>query len=456
VDTNAKNIAFPSIGKFNPPCIQNTYLISDIMPNLLIISSCFPPQSDVGGIRPAMMAKYLRAYGWKIYVLTRDYGNDSGRKDLLMDLGRIVPENDLLRIEVSSAQEIHYLKTRGLLGKLRDVLMIEKAFPPGVFDSLWPVAVDNYGKRKNHIDAIWATAPDFAPIRIGRDLSVLLGVPYVADFRDITEQESTKDCNWRRRLLRIRANIRRKMLVRKATFLTSVSSYHCHTLSAKTGKPCNLIYNGYDSDLFQPVPPTETNCFRIVYMGRILSINLQNPILLFEALDSLIYKGQIDPNKVEILFYATEPELVKSITKRFRSSELCRLHSRIDYKDVPKILSSSSLLLLLTEYERKGILTTKLFEYLAMERPILCVRTETDSEIASIVKKAKVGYAGDNLEAAKKFILNCYTQWRLKGYSSVDPDRAYIEQFSRKQQAKNLSDLLYRVIDPSKDRKLTG
>ena len=417
------------------------------MPKLLIICDSFPPQSDVGGLRPAMMAKYLPIYGWEPYVLTRDYGHDHASRDEKMHLGSIVTDSHLVRVEVTLQEERNYLIRRGLYSTLRDTVTMEKAFPPGVFDMMWAVARDGYGKTG--LDAIWATTPDFTSLRLGRDLSERLGVPWVADFRDIGEQEDGIAAGWRLRLLRLRSALRRKMLVRNATYLPSVSSFHCRTLEAKTGKPCDLIYNGYDSDLFRPIEPVRTDRFRIVYTGRILSKNIRNPSLLFAALDTLISEGRIDAKHVEIFFYATELKILHSIAGRFRSGTLCRVHERMEYEDIPKLLRNASVLLLLSEYERHGILTTKLFEYLAMERPILCVRTEPESEIAAIVHMANAGYAGDNLECVKAFILRCYDQWCDQGYCTAPVKRDYVMNFSREAQAMRLALLLNRVVGSS-------
>ena len=276
------------------------------MPKLLIVCGSFPPQSDVGGLRPAMMAKYLPRYGWETHVLTRDYGHDHAFRDERMHMGSILPGDRIVRVEVTAQEEEEYLCKRRPYDTMRDALTIEKAFPPGVFDKMWNVAKVHYGK--SDFDAIWASAPAFPPLRIGRDLSTRLGIPWVADFRDISEQEDGIAKSWRLRLLRLRSNLRRKMLVRNASYLTSVSSFHCRTLEAQAGKPCELIYNGYDADLFHPIEPVKTERFKIVYTGRILSKNLRNPSLLFEALDSLISEGRIDANRLQISFTPRRPK----------------------------------------------------------------------------------------------------------------------------------------------------
>jgi hypothetical protein len=49
--------------------------------HVLIICGSLPPQSDVGGLRAAMMAKYLPEFGWEPYVLTRNYGRDHACRD---------------------------------------------------------------------------------------------------------------------------------------------------------------------------------------------------------------------------------------------------------------------------------------------------------------------------------------------------------------------------------------
>jgi hypothetical protein len=90
-----------------------------------------------------------------------------------------------------------------------------------------------------------------------------------------------------------------------------------------------------------------------------------------------------------------------------------------------------------------------LFEYLAMERPILCVRTEPESEIANIVRDANAGYAGDNLASVKDFILRCYNQWRTQGFCTIPVKRDYVVNFSREAQAMRLSALLNSLVGSS-------
>ena len=84
-----------------------------------------------------MMAKYLPQFGWETYVLSGGYGLGHHLRDENMNIGKIVPENRIVRVDVGPEEETKYLQQRGWVGKLRDFITIEKAFPPGHFDKLW-------------------------------------------------------------------------------------------------------------------------------------------------------------------------------------------------------------------------------------------------------------------------------------------------------------------------------
>ena len=120
----------------------------------------------------------------------------------------------------------------------------------------------------------------------------------------------------------------------------------------------------------------------------------------------------------------------------------------IDTSAVPKILADSSILLLLTNVFRddgpKGIMTTKYFEYLAMERPILCVRSD-ENLLETSIKKANAGLAARTMEETYDFILEKWNEWKIKGYTTVKINKDYTQQFSRKLQATKFVELFEKI-----------
>ena len=108
--------------------------------------------------------------------------------------------------------------------------------------------------------------------------------------------------------------------------------------------------------------------------------------------------------------------------------------------------SSQVLLLLINNTPNaKGILTGKLFEYLASGRPILCIGPE-DGDAARVIKEAKAGTTvgfddKEKMKAALKDWFEKYNRQELKATTSES-----IRQFSRQSQCKHYVILLDAII----------
>ncbi len=81
----------------------------------------------------------------------------------------------------------------------------------------------------------------------------------------------------------------------------------------------------------------------------------------------------------------------------------------------------------------KGIMGTKTFEYLAVEKPILCVRNDEDC-LEQTINRANAGLAASTVEETERFILEKFSEWQQNGYTHQAVNREYIAQFSRKYQ----------------------
>ena len=77
-------------------------------------------------------------------------------------------------------------------------------------------------------------------------------------------------------------------------------------------------------------------------------------------------------------------------------------------------------------------MTTKFFEALGVEKPILCVRSDEEC-LAQVIQETKSGLAATNVEEVKNFILHYYNQWQKQGYTHIEIKGK--EQFTRQNQA---------------------
>ena len=73
-------------------------------------------------------------------------------------------------------------------------------------------------------------------------------------------------------------------------------------------------------------------------------------------------------------------------------------------------------MLVLTSEHTHGMLTTKFYEALGCEKPVLCVPSDKGA-LAELIEYTHAGLATDDEEAIKTFILDRYHEWQAQGYT---------------------------------------
>lgn len=151
-----------------------------------------------------------------------------------------------------------------------------------------------------------------------------------------------------------------------------------------------LIYNGFDPELFYP-QQIKTSRFIITYTGRLLSLAIRNPELLFAAIARLTEDKVIIPETFRVVWY-TDQSPAPSSAKRPNNMgcNLSWITMSMYRHPIFLILNKSSVLLSLTnKFDTsgpKGFMTTKFFESLAVEKPILCVQSD-EAYLAEAIKE---------------------------------------------------------------------
>lgn len=412
------------------------------MKRILLISSIFPPQSAIGGLRIALFAKHLESFGMEVWVISRTYGQSDERydEDMLFPLG--IPEHRIIRVEHSVLDEQKYREKRGFLGLVRDFFYPEYSEPAGLFHAMWE---RSYELCLNvSFDFVLGTVPDQECLTIASRLKKRFKFTYIADFRDIIEQDRGLDYTFRDRLQRTRFLLRRYLTTRNSDYCLTISEYHASLLRRKLRKKVKVIYNGFDEDFFgrQIGTVSSDSPFTIIYTGRILDIWYRDPSVLFFAIDELIQEKKIASHDIVVRFYGSDEKKLAPITSKMSSTEFLEFKERIAYSEVPVTLSSANILLLLTNKGRKGILTTKMFEYIGMRKPILCVPGD-GYELDLLIRKNNLGYVFDDKMELKKSLLYWISQHKSKKWSAnLNGD---VSIFSRMSQSKELFNLLQEL-----------
>lgn len=409
------------------------------MKRLLILCDMFPPAFAP---RMGYLCKYLKRAGWEVHVVTEQI------------------EDHTFAFLEGYADSVHYVSFYSahhpLLRKLQWVIVM-------ALDLLFHYKDWKMGKvaadvlRQQDCQAIIGCTYRTFPLPAAARLAQQFKLPFIADLRDIVEQYAAEEFiahplplpRWLNRP--IHAGFRKRLLhdrnkaLRQATAVTTVSPWHVQTLKAFNPN-VHLIYNGFDPELFFPeVLPSKQ--FTITYTGRLLSLALRDPSLLLAAIQHLDQIQTIQPKTFQVVWYTdtASQALIKQEAERLHVSDYMDYRGYVPASEIPRILNQSSILLLLTnkagQDKLQGIMTTKFFESLAVEKPILCVRSD-EACLAETIQRTRSGLAATQVEEVCQFLLHHYKEWQAQGYTTAQVDRSQLKQFSRQEQANQFAKLI--------------
>lgn len=404
---------------------------------ILILCDLFPPAF---GPRMGYLCKYMKRAGWEPVVIT-EYIPDKTFSFLTGDI---------------DVTYIHYYNaTSGIARKIEWIGLLLRDWLFRYKDRKMEKIATGRLKEGGFGGILCSTYRTF-PLPAAQKIAEKTGLPFVADLRDIVEQcpsnefisHSFRTFPWldkkitdafRRRLLKDRNRV-----LKKSNCITTVSPWHVKTLKAYNPQ-IRLIYNGYDPELFFPEQP-KTNQFIAVFTGRMVSLATRDPRLLFEAVARLEKEKKITPETFRIHWYMDDisDKLVKPLAEDYQITGYMDYFGYVPGNEIPGILNRSSVLLqianIMSDSGPKGIMSTKLFEAMAVEKPLLCVRSD-ESFLEETIERTKTGIAARTAEEVYDFLLHYYMEWKEKGYTSIRVNRAEVEKFSRKKQAEQFMEL---------------
>jgi len=421
------------------------------MRNKVLILSYYFEEELIGSIRSQGLAKYLPRFGWDPVILTH---GDTGSKSKYSGITEYVQSDDMFslwrkKLGIEQNKVIRpYLK---LPNKHRSFV----DWITGLWDEifLFPDAQKNWihpAKEKarelasrDKFDAIISTAFPVSSHIIARYLKTEFEIPWVADFRDLWSQYSYYHYSPLRRFADFCLEI---WTLSKADAITTVSTPLALKLRQIHGKKrIEVIMNGFDPELLNHHQKLSHDKFNIVYTGQLYK-GKRDPMLLFQCISNLVRKGIIDENKIEIQFYGHIPEWLVRDIEKMRLNGIIRLNGPVAREIALQKQREAQLLLLLSWNDPKepGILTGKLFEYLAAKRPIISIGPET-SEIKNILESTKAGVHLTNDEEIKEYIIKKYSEFNTAGQIEYHGISEQINKYSHIEMAKRFASILDEI-----------
>ena len=350
---------------------------------------------------------------------------------------------------------IHYLEQRGW----KCTFESEPVATNKIADALFRQREKQFTKRLLSIysaqdfDAVFCSTYYYFPLLTAHKISQQWHLPLIVDVRDIAEQWGKASYftspiprlgGLEKILSRIyvNRNIRmRNRVLRHATAVTTVSPWHQTYLQSLAKAPVSLIYNGYDeAELSCNPSPATRNPFSIVFLGRLISLELRQPQLLFQAVSELNIPVQLD-------FYS-EPNLandLRQLAAQYHIEKQLHLHDYIARDKIGEVMSQASILLALgapSDMQQHGILGTKVFEAIGIEKPFMLIPSDEEN-LAQLIHETGIGIAASNTEEIKAFITQQYNQWQQNGFTRCTiADKS---RFSRNYEAQQFEILLEQV-----------
>jgi glycosyltransferase involved in cell wall biosynthesis len=411
---------------------------------VLIVSLYFPPAGGGGVQRPLKFATHLPELGIETHVLAPDDPKWIHRDDELQPptLAWVHRARYIGPKGRKPAEELH--GTQGLERISRQAELFGRRFLVPDENVSWnitaiPAAIRIV--RNEGIDVVVTTSPPSSVHLIGAAVKRATGVKWVADLRDSVVAHPHRSAE--RLIVRAKEQGEHavaRLIAHSADAITCVSDAIAEEMRERSPRgPVLTIANGSDFDDFAGLDHQPSDRFRLTHTGSFFGKRDPRPFLTAlkqSGLEDVVVRflgdfRAADREWAEGLELGDRFELIPYAPRR-RSLELQR--------------DSEALLLLIPEAggRGKGVLSGKVFEYLAAERPILAV-VPPDGAAAGLIRETGAGVvvAPDDVDGMVAALSDLHGRWQ----AGVLEDAPLSQEWRRKVSRRTRSEELARVLE---------
>ena len=425
---------------------------SQLVSKILIISYFFPPCNLTAAQRIMGWARNLKEHGYEPIIITRNW-----------DIPINQPEDVLL----SSGTEIEHVKTDNYeayylpyKASLRDLVFTRHQGSPMqklsrpltlmnlIFENFSVKSIPHSNlyeqartilKENKEIKKVIISGNPFNQFYFGYLLEKEFNISWIADYRDdwnTTEIEGAK--SGVNSFIRKRQEKSEKKWVASAKLITSVSPHYINKISAFVDRPGEVILNGHDVENYDSIQP-EAEKFTITYNGSLYPTQEIEPLL--SALDKLIGEGysEINLQFPGLAFDRSQSERVATAVKKY--ADHVSITNRIPKEEVIELQKQSDLLVMISHSNTKGIPSSKLYEYIGLQKNVLLYPNDHDiiEETLNDVNLGIICSTEKEIYDSVKMQLDSKRSGTLTK-DTIDLDK--IAFYSRKHQTKKLAELL--------------
>jgi len=453
---------------------------------ILILSYFFPPCNLTAAQRIKGWANYLHKSGYYPTIITRNWDAVvSSPEDVLQSTGTEIVHHKFDTYEVYYVPYKASLRDR-LYKRLQQRPVLRKATKMLTFFAL---ITENFSSRmiahrnlytfaRHHLRThpeykqLIVSGNPFDLFRFGYLLHKKTGIQWFADYRDDWNTSSlVKNQSWLERFLHFWSSRSEKKWVGTTRAIFSVSEVYASKISEFVGIEGFTILNGFELDEKRTSgssshksterateSETETereretegqkldhkarrNEFVITYNGSLYPSQPIEPFL------KVIQRLEQDPSvgvpiRLQFPGLGFDPDQVKRVkeyTKGF--STHVNITSRIPREEVIEMQQHADVLLMIAHEGIKGIPSSKLYEYIGLEKPVVLFPNDGDI-IARTLTETGLGHICDT-EVVLETTLRKLIRKKQLGEPLATANRIAIQTFSRETQTAQLATLLH-------------
>ena len=410
---------------------------------LLLVTLYFPPAGGGGVQRPLKFASHLPALGIETHVLAPDDSkwvhSDAElplptqawvhRARYVGPAGRRVADELHGRSGLDLALRRASTLGRRLLLPDENVTWNATAIPKAISIA-----------RSEGIDVVLTTSPPASVHLVGAAVKRATGAAWVADLRDSIALHAHRSAQGvgARAKQKARAGVGRLVARQADAIVAAADAIAAETRGLSPRGRVVTIANGCDFDDFAGLEYRRVDRFRLTHAGSFFGKRDPRPFLraLADAqLEDVLVRfvGDFRPGDREFLDrldLGNRVELIDYVPRR-RSLELQR--------------DSDALLLLIPEAagRGRGVLSGKVFEYLAAERPVLAV-VPPDGAAAQLIRDTGAGVvaAPEDVDGIRDALLALHARWRAGSLDGTPLSPEWRNRLSRAARVEELADLL--------------
>ncbi len=420
---------------------------------LLLVAYLFPPTGGVGVQRAISFVKYLPPLGCEVIVLTaRNPAAPATDPSLLARIPKgtaihrtFTPEptfefREKIQLALGQAGRPRTtqqdLSSPSLFGRLKRALRhgAEWMLCPDP-QCVWiPFALREARRlvRDQGIDSVLVTAPPFSAFQVGVQLKrEFPHLKLICDFRDqwvgYLFQPGSAGSRRKQRVLQLE-----REAVETADSVVSVTNSWVQQLRERYpnqhAAKFHCVPYGYDPEVFTPAPERAASdgILRITYAGSVSDDYIYSPRYFLEALDGLPAEIR---TRIEVRFIGRAAINTRPLFANRDGG--VKLLGFMAQENVARQLGDADVLLLIVGDANAQ--AGKLFEYLAVGRPILAL-APPEGEIGRLIRQARAGWCvpHNDTGAIRNLLVSVFRQWSERaGQPLAQPDDALIRQYQR-------------------------